>query len=621
MNPVTVPGTVWMLLLAPASAILSGLILRPWRPRWTHFPILLSCLCVTFASFSLAARVYAGSWGLDVPLGPWMAVGGWEVTFGVRIDGTGSAVLCMVSLVGALIHLYASGYMREDPGFSRFMLLFHFFYLCMIGLLISNNLAQLYLFWEGVGLASYFLIGFWTRKKPARDAALQAFLVNRLGDAGLLVAVLLLLAVFGHTRFQLIFEALPGTASPLISLAAFCLLWGAAAKSAQIPLYFWLPDAMEGPTPASALMHAATMVTAGIFLAARSWPLIAETPGLPALTAWVGAATALFAGLLACAQTDLKRILAYSTVSHLGLMAFALGLGQVGVAVFHLVVHGFFKATLFLCAGNIAHGLHKSTAGIADVGGLWRSMPLTCACFTLAAVSLAGIWPAAGYYSKDAILHAALHAGGPLAAAGLAASFLGSFYIFRMLFLTFLGPNREQKPAKIHDAEAIMAGPAAILAAGSLGVGWLAGVFERLLASGASAGVQAMSLPPFNWEAFAAGTIPAALGIGAAWYFTIARPAWDWEFRRSHPGAFSAAACDLGMRPLVALAAAGFLAAAHWLGRAWDKGLWDGFIEWTAQGAVAVSRAGAAFPAAGLNDYLWWVAAAAGTFLAVALGA
>ncbi len=615
MKEVAVPAAVWVLFLSPTAAMLAGLALRAWRPRWTHWPILISCAAVTAASFSLAARVYAGNWGLDVPLGAWMTAGSWEITFGIRVDGIGSAVLCMVSLVGALIHLYASGYMREDPGFPRFMLVFHLFYLCMIGLLLSNNLAQLYLFWEGVGVASYFLIGFWTRKKPARDAALQAFLVNRVGDAGLLMAVLLLLAVFGHTRFQLMFDSISQTGSALIPLAAFFILWGAAAKSAQIPLYFWLPDAMEGPTPASALMHAATMVTAGIFLAARCWPLISSVPGLPDLVAWVGAATAIFAGLLACAQTDLKRILAYSTVSHLGLMAFALGLGSVGVAVFHLVIHGFFKATLFLCAGNIAHGLHKSTAGVSEVGGLWKSMPLTCACFVLAALSLAGIWPAAGFYSKDAVLHAALGAGVPFAVAGMLASLLGAFYIFRMLFLTFLGPRREQKPPAMHEPDGVMAGPAALLAVGSLGAGWLAASADRLLGSGAMSPAGAMALPHFSWTAFAAGTLPAALGIGGAWLLTTGLPSWDWEWRKKHAGLASFVSTDFGFRTLAGLFPSGFLTAGGWLGRVWDKKIWDGLIEWTAEGAAMAARAGAALPALGLNDYLWWVAAAAAVFL------
>ncbi len=397
----SVPLAVLVLFAAPVAALLLGFfVMRTLKPEWTHLPILASCAAVAAAAVWLASRAYTG-WTYDGDLCTWMIAGDWKVSFGVRIDGLSACVLAMVSVVGGLIHVYASGYMEKDPGFSRFFLCFHLFFLAMIGLLVSNNYVQLYLFWELVGLASYLLIGFWYQKKSARDAAMQAFMTNRIGDFGLMLALLLLLLVFPGTgtHFSLVFPLVASAGPKLVGLIGFLLFWAATAKSAQFPLYFWLPDAMEGPTPVSALMHAATMVTAGIFLLARSWPIVAVVPGLPATIAAIGAFTSIAAAVIAGTKTDLKRILAYSTVSHLGLMAFGLGLGAVGPAVFHLVTHGFFKAVLFLCAGNIAHAVGKSTASVDDAGGLAKKMPLTFFCFTIAALSLAGIWPLAGFFS------------------------------------------------------------------------------------------------------------------------------------------------------------------------------------------------------------------------------
>jgi formate hydrogenlyase subunit 3/multisubunit Na+/H+ antiporter MnhD subunit len=447
----------------------------------------------------LFARVY---WlGVDVPVWTWMSAAEWGVSAGVRVDGLSASVLAMVSLVGALIHVYAAGYMKDDPGFSRFFLIFHLFYLAMIGLLLSNNYVQLYLFWELVGACSYLLIGFWWHKKTARAAALQAFMTNRVGDFGLMLAVLVLLSLTGRsTRFAMFFPLISVADPGRLALAGLLIFWAACAKSAQFPLYFWLPDAMS-PTPSAS--HAATMVTAGIFLLVRSWPLISAIGNLPEMIGWVGAFTALGAALIAGMKTDLKRILAYSTVSHLGLMAFALGMQEVGPAVFHLITHGFFKAVLFLCAGNIAHGLGKTTVSVSETGGLAKRMPLTFLCFSVAALSLAGVWPCAGFYSKDAILDAALRAGGPRAVVGLAIGAASAFYIFRMLFLAFLGPRPAQSgPGHAHEAEPVMMVPVLFLALGALGVGWLRGGFVRVLLSGWPPHPGPAALPEFPWGVY-----------------------------------------------------------------------------------------------------------------------
>ena len=300
-------------------------------------------------------------------------------------------------------------------------------------------------------------------------------------------------------------------------------------------------------------MHAATMVTAGIFLLLRSWPLLSVVPGLPETIACVGAATALMAGVVACMKTDLKRILAYSTVSHLGLMAFAVGLGQPAAAAFHLITHGFFKAVLFLCAGNIAHALGKSTASIDEVGGLRKKLPLTFACFTAAALSSAGIWPLAGFFSKDAILDAAFHHGPVFGAVSLVIAFLSAFYIFRMLFLTFFGERAEQAPpAHPHEAPPIMAVPVVFLAFGALGAGWLSSGVMRMLLSGWPPGMAAPALPAFSWGVFAGGTSMALAGAAAAFALAVLRPSWDWRWRREHPLLERVLDSDFGWKPLLA---------------------------------------------------------------------
>ncbi|MBI5210769.1 MAG: NADH-quinone oxidoreductase subunit L [Elusimicrobia bacterium] len=612
------PLSAILLFAAPVAALLAAFFLvRPFKPGWTHWPILASCAVVTAASVDLAAKVYAGS-VFDVPVCAWMAAGNWMVSFGVRLDGIGVAVLTMVCVVGSLIHVYAAGYMRSDPCFSRFFLSFHLFFLMMIGMLVSNNYVQFYLFWEGVGLSSYLLIGFWTHKPAARSAALQAFITNRVGDLGFLIAILMLLGFYGDTRFGLLFDAMGSQPAPLLPLIGLMLFVAAATKSAQFPLYFWLPDAMEGPTPVSALMHAATMVTAGIFLLARSWPLIAAVPQLPTLIAAVGGGTAIFAGLLACCQTDLKRILAYSTVSHLGLMALALGLGRVGVAVLHLLMHGFFKAVLFLCAGNIAHGIGKSTAHVAEVGGLRRSMPMTMACFVAAALSLAGIWPTAGFFSKDAVIEAGLEAGPVWAAMALTAAALGAFYIVRMLLLAFYGPGSGQKPGHAHEAPPQMGAPVLFLALGALSAGWLAPGIGRLLACGRMPSEEALALPHFSWTVFALGTAAAALGAVAAYVLTVGRPDFEWTWRREYPRAASLIETDLGWRKVVAAAAFVVRRLSDLVGDLLDHRCWDGLIESLPRATLPLGGA-VSLTSGRLSDHLWWIVSGAALMLLAAL--
>ena len=611
-----IPAAVYLLFAAPLSALAVGFfVLRPYKPEWTHVPILISCAVVTASAAYLAAFVYTGR-GLDGTLFRWMVAGSWDVPFGVRLDGIGVSVLAMVSLVGALIHLFAAGYMRGDPGFARFFLVFHLFYLSMIGLLVSNNYVQFYLFWELVGMCSYFLIGYWMHKETARRAALQAFLTLRIGDFGLMLAVLILMGLYRNTRFAVLYQAVPAVPQGVLALVGALLVWAAAGKSALFPLYFWLPDAMEGPTPVSALMHAATMVTAGIFLLVRSWPLISAVPGLPEFIAALGAGTALFGAFLAFTQTDLKRILAYSTVSHLGLMAFGLGLGHVSGAVFHLVTHGFFKAALFLCAGMLAHAAGKSAVSVSEVGGLGRRMPFTFLCFLAAALSLAGVWPLAGFYSKDAILDAAFRHGGWAVPAGLAIAAGSAAYIFRMLFLTFFGPRPEQHPPQhAHEAAPAMAAAVGFLSLGAVTVGWLSPDLMRMFLSGWTRGVP-MDVCELSFKVSAAGLGATALGATVAYILSMRRPSWDWQWRRRRPGLEALFAADLGWRWVVARGVAAVRRFADQVGRVWDHDTWDAAIEAAARTCRRLSDAGGGLASGSLSDSLWWMMTGAACLLA-----
>ena len=614
---IDIPLAVYLLFAAPLAALAVGFfVTRRYQPEATYIPILLSCAVVCACSAYLAAFVYSGR-GLDGTLFRWMVAGDWDVPFGVRIDGIGVSVLVMVSLVGALIHLYAVGYMKGDPGFARFFLVFHLFYLSMIGLLVSNNYVQFYLFWELVGVCSYFLIGFWMHKPAARRAALQAFLTLRVADFGLMLAVLMLMGLYRNTRFAALYAIVPGIPAGILAWLGVLFVWAAAGKSALFPLYFWLPDAMEGPTPVSALMHAATMVTAGIFLLVRSWPLIRAVPGLPESIAVLGACTALFAALLAATQTDLKRILAYSTVSHLGLMAFGLGLGQVTASIFHLVTHGFFKAVLFLCAGILAHAAGKSTVTVSEVGGLRRKMPMTFLCFLAAALSLAGFPLTAGFYSKDAILAAAFAHGGWAVPAGLAIAAGSAFYISRMLFLIFFGSRPEQKPLEHpHEAPPVMAVPVMFLSTGAVCVGWLGRDLARMLGSGWPKSVPGPVLEGPTLAVSSAGLAAAALGAAAAYWLTMRRPSWDWQWRRQRPGLEALFFEDLGWRRVPAACVTAAVWFADKVGRVLDRDCWDAAIEGSAGVCRRLSEAGGRLATGRLSDSLWWVLTGAAALLA-----
>jgi NADH-quinone oxidoreductase subunit L len=472
------------LWLVPALPLMAAGVLAFARRRHRVFAATLAILAMV-ASFVIAGSAFAATLshhGAPLTVNfPWLQFGDTTLRLGWVLDPLTAAMIVMVTFVGTLIFIFSVGYMAKDDNFTRFFCFLSLFAAAMLGLVIANNLLLLFMCWELVGLASYLLIGFWYEKPSAAAAAKKAFIVTRIGDIGFFIGILWLYAETGTLLFydggngclegaaltQLVAKTtVAGMAvSTAISLLIFC---GAVGKSGQVPLHVWLPDAMEGPTPVSALIHAATMVAAGVFLVARVYPLM--SPAALQVVTWVGAITAVFAALIAVAQTDIKRILAYSTVSQLGYMMVGLGTGGVAVGMFHLITHAFFKALLFLGAGSVIHGSHHQQ-DIRRMGGLRKLMPLTFGTYAVGMMALTGV-PLffSGFWSKDEILHSAFGWGasrGPfyLAAAGV---LLTAFYMTRQMFYVFFGDDRRSSTDAAHESPAVMTVPLIILAAGTI---------------------------------------------------------------------------------------------------------------------------------------------------------
>jgi NADH-quinone oxidoreductase subunit L len=422
---------------------------------------------------------------------PWIGAGNFQADWGLLLDPLSGVMVLVVSGVGFLIHVYSIGYMHEDPDYPRFFTYMNLFTFSMLMLVLANNYLLLYVFWEAVGLCSYLLIGFWFEKRSAADAGKKAFIVNRVGDFGFALGVMLLWTTLGTLQYDQVFASAPAQlpAGGLVVTAITLLLFlGATGKSAQLPLYVWLPDAMEGPTPVSALIHAATMVTAGVYMVARSSPLFELAPVSLTVVAWIGGLTAVFAATIALVQNDIKRIVAYSTISQLGYMFLGAGVGAYASAIFHLATHAFFKALLFLAAGSVIHGL-SGEQDIRKMGGLRKHMPITAWTFLIGALANAGIAPLAGFWSKDEILYGAI-AGGQVAvwALGAGGAFLTAFYMLRCYYVAFEGPSRVDTHAAhhLHESPPVMTVPLAILALFSAGVGFVGfppehGVYHRLV--------------------------------------------------------------------------------------------------------------------------------------------
>jgi NADH-quinone oxidoreductase subunit L len=481
---------VWLIPLFPLAGALANALFGRLTGRYAHWiavpALALSfvCSCFVFARV-LHGETYVGQ------LFPWISAGSFTTAVAVQVDQLSAVMLLVVTGVGFLIHLYSAGYMHGDDGFARFFTYLNLFVFSMVMLVLAADFLVLYVFWEAVGLCSYLLIGFWYQKQSATDAGKKAFIVNRVGDFGFGLGIMLIWTTFGTLAYGEVFSKATDAIGGGTYLAiALLLFMGACGKSAQLPLFTWLPDAMEGPTPVSALIHAATMVTAGVYMVARCHKLFEMAPLSLEIVAWVGGLTALFAASIGVAQTDIKRVLAYSTISQLGYMFAAVGIGAYAAGIFHLVTHAFFKALLFLGAGSVIHGL-QGEQDMRRMGGIAPRMLVTTVTFLVGAVGLAGIPPFAGFFSKDEILASTFHEGHVgLWAVLLLGVLLTAFYTARVVLLAFFGGPRMSKDEAhhIHESPAVMTLPLAVLAlltavAGIVGVPSAHGTaFARFLA-------------------------------------------------------------------------------------------------------------------------------------------
>ena len=462
-------ATLLAVPLAPlAGALLAGIFGTVFGGNWigrrlSHTLTILGVLVAFVISAMTLKSVAIDGARFNETLYTWMVVGGLKMEIGFLVDGLTAMMMCVVTFVSLMVHIYTIGYMEEDEGYNRFFAYISLFTFSMLMLVMSNNMLQLFFGWEAVGLVSYLLIGFWFNKPTAIFANMKAFLVNRVGDFGFILGIGLLAAYAGTLNYTEVFAksgeiaalSLPGTDWMLITVICICLFIGAMGKSAQFPLHVWLPDSMEGPTPISALIHAATMVTAGIFMVARMSPLFELSDTALSFIMVIGAITALFMGFLGIIQNDIKRVVAYSTLSQLGYMTVALGASAYSVAVFHLMTHAFFKALLFLAAGSVIMGVHHNQ-DIRWMGGLRKYMPITWITALLGSLALIGTPLFAGFYSKDSIIEAVHFSNLPGAGfayfAVLAGVFVTAFYSFRMYFLVFHGKERyDQNPDAHHD--------------------------------------------------------------------------------------------------------------------------------------------------------------------------
>ncbi|MDI6100619.1 NADH-quinone oxidoreductase subunit L [Actinoplanes sp. NEAU-A12] len=476
-------SNIWLLVAIPLASAAILLLLGKRADKWGHW---LGVASVA-ASFVLGLIFFLNLSGLDperrsaeLSLWDFIVVGRLNVDFGLLFDPLAGVFVLLITGVGSLIHLYAVGYMEHDPGRRKFFAYFNLFVSAMLLLVLGNNYVMLYFGWEGVGLASYLLISFWYTKPSAATAGKKAFLMNRVGDAGLAIGIFLMFTELGSTQYDEVFNGVDSLAAGTILVMGVLLLLGACGKSGQFPLQAWLPDAMEGPTPVSALIHAATMVTAGVYLIARSNPIFSANTTLQLIVVSVGALTLLMGCLIGAAKDDIKRVLAWSTVSQIGYMFLGVGLGggAYALAIIHLLAHGFFKANMFLGAGSVMHGMHDQV-DIRRFGGLRKHMKITYFTFATGWLAIIGIPPLSGFFSKEPIIAAAFERevawqGWVFGTAALLGAGLTAFYMTRLFVLTFHGPARwtedNQHP---HESPAIMTIPLILLAAGSVGAGFL----------------------------------------------------------------------------------------------------------------------------------------------------
>src|SRR5213594_2353466 len=458
-------STVWLIPALPLAGALCNILFGNRIGRRAHWVAVPTVAGSFLAACTVLAHVWDGG-SFTSPLFAWIVAGDFETSVVALVDPLTGVMLLVVTGVSALIHLYSVGYMHDDPGYARYFAYLNLFVFSMTMLVLAGDFLVLYVFWEAVGLCSYLLIGFWYTRPAAAQAGKKAFIVNRVGDFGFGLGVMWLWTALGTLDYVAVFRDAETLSPATATGIALLLFMGACGKSAQLPLHTWLPDAMEGPTPVSALIHAATMVTAGVYMVARSHAIFERSPVALEVVAWVGVATALFAASIGLVQKDIKRVLAYSTVSQLGYMFLALGVGAYTSGIFHLVTHAFFKALLFLGAGSVIHAL-SGEQDLEKMGGLKSALPRTHATMLIATLAIAGVFPLSGFFSKDEILWYAWKSGGPLLwAVGVIGAFLTAFYMFRLYFLAFRGSPRLTEEAKrhLHESPNSMTLPLVVLA-------------------------------------------------------------------------------------------------------------------------------------------------------------
>jgi NADH-quinone oxidoreductase subunit L len=551
---------VWLAVALPLAGFLVNGALALRRPDAKNLVSVVGCgtllgaFAVSLGAFFELLRAHAEGPSI-VRLWSWLPVGSLQVDLAFQVDQLSTVMLLVVTGVGSLIHLFSVGYMKEDPGYARYFAYLNLFIVFMLVLVLGSSFPVMFIGWEGVGLCSYLLIGFWFSEKANADAGKKAFVMNRIGDFGFLVAMFFLWREFGTLNFAEVTARAPQVlqvGGGIVTAITLFLFLGCTGKSAQIPLYTWLPDAMAGPTPVSALIHAATMVTAGVYLVARTNVLFAMAPTSSLVVAGIGALTALFAATIGLRQYDIKKVLAYSTVSQLGYMFLGVGTGAFVSGIFHLATHAFFKALLFLGAGSVIHAMHhayhathshEDAQDIRNMGGLRQYMPVTFALMLAATLAISGVPPFSGFFSKDEILAAAFARGAETPvfylfyAMGLAAALLTAFYMARLIAMTFLGENRtgEQERAHLHEAPWIMTGPLVVLGVlsvigGALNLPAFAGgshLLEHWLDPVLAPAAQFVKLesPHGSAELFLVGAAVAigVIGLYAGWKVTLGR--------------------------------------------------------------------------------------------------
>lgn len=564
--------------------------------------LITTTFLIIVAVLSWIAFVQVGFGGTDirVQLMPWMHVGDLKVDWSIRVDTLTAVMLVVVNTVSALVHLYSIGYMHEEPYRPRFFGYLSLFTFAMLMLVTSDNLVQMFFGWEGVGLASYLLIGFWYYKPEANAAAIKAFVVNRVGDFGFALGIFALFYLTGAIDFDTVFAQAPSLTGKTIHFFAWnvdaltltCLLlfMGAMGKSAQFLLHTWLPDAMEGPTPVSALIHAATMVTAGVFMVARLSPLFELAPNAQTFVTLIGATTALFAATIGLVQNDIKRIVAYSTCSQLGYMFVAMGVGAYSVGIFHLFTHAFFKALLFLGSGSVIHAMHHEQ-DIRNMGGLKERIPFTYTVMVVGTLALTGFPLTAGYFSKDAIIEAAFVGKNPMALYAftcvVAAALLTSFYSWRLVFKTFHGEPHDRKHWKdAHESPMVMLIPLGVLALGSFAAGFpFKEVFaghgiEHFFRGSLTFAKTNTVMEDMHHVPLVVALLPTAMmvvGFAISWFFYIKRPDIPVELARQHQPLYQFLLNKWYFDELYEVI---FVRPAKWLGRA----LWKGGDGWLIDG-------------------------------------